>query len=71
MLSRRLASSLLRTAVRTLPKGCQGSAGAAAIVARKHLHTSPSVKATSEVASILEERILGTSSKAELEETGR
>ena len=29
------------------------------------------LSATAEVASILEERILGTSSKAELEETGR
>eukprot|EP00794_Sanderia_malayensis_P010045 gene10045-11070_t len=71
MLSRRLASSLLRSAVRTLPKGCQGAVGATGIVAKKHLHTTPSVRATAEVASILEERILGTSSKAELEETGR
>jgi len=71
MLSRRLASSLLRSAVRTVPKGCQGSIGAAAVRATKQLHTTAPSKATAEVASILEDRILGTSSKAELEETGR
>ncbi|XP_065059929.1 ATP synthase subunit alpha, mitochondrial-like [Rhopilema esculentum] len=71
MLTRRVASSLLRTAVRTVPKGLQGSLGAAAIAATKHYHTTPTQRASAEVASILEERILGTSSKAELEETGR
>jgi len=71
MLSRRIATTLLRNAVRTTPKGLQGSIGAAIVASSKHYHTSPTQRATAEVASILEERILGTSSKVELEETGR
>jgi len=58
---------LPRSAIKTY----QGSSAAAALVAARYLRTTTSKSATAEVSSILEERILGTSSKAELEETGR
>jgi len=75
MLSLRLSSTLARNLARNVPKVYRGSLGAAVTAARQ-LSTTKSALAgkgagTAEVSSILEERILGTSPKAELEETGR
>ncbi|XP_031563772.1 ATP synthase subunit alpha, mitochondrial-like [Actinia tenebrosa] len=75
MLSLRLSTSLARNVARNIPKFYRGSLGAA-VTASRHLTTSkPSYASagagTAEVSSILEERILGTVPKAELEETGR
>merc|ERR1711962_191049 len=71
MMSSRVARSLMRGLPRSAIKTYQGSSAAAALVAARYLRTTTSNSATAEVSSILEERILGTSSKAELEETGR
>jgi len=73
MLSLRLSANLARSLARTAPKVCRGSLGAAAVGLR-NVTTSVARFAsagTAEVSSILEERILGTAQKAELEETGR
>jgi len=75
MLSIRLSTSLARNLARNVPKVYRGSLGAA-VTAARHLSTTKSALAkggagTAEVSSILEERILGTAPKAELEETGR
>jgi len=70
-MSSRVARSLMRGLPRSAIKTYQGSSAAAALVAARYLRTTTSNSATAEVSSILEERILGTSSKAELEETGR
>ena len=45
--------------------------GAYGVLSTKTKLLSVTLKGTAEVSSILEERILGTSTKAELEETGR
>merc|ERR1711962_127042 len=71
MMSSRVARSLMRGLPRSAIKTYQGSSAAAALVAARYLRTTTSNSATAEVSSILEERILGTSSKANLEETGR
>merc|ERR1711962_40779 len=71
MMSSRVARSLMRGLPRSAIKTYLGSSAAAALVAARYLRTTTSNSATAEVSSILEERILGTSSKAELEETGR
>merc|ERR1712212_298234 len=71
MMSSRVARSLMRGLPRSAIKTYQGSSAAAALVAARYLRTTTSNSATAEVSSILEERILGTSSKAGLEETGR
>ncbi|XP_028647021.1 ATP synthase subunit alpha, mitochondrial [Erpetoichthys calabaricus] len=73
MLSVRVAAALART----LPRHTgiiSRNALAAACVSAKNLHTSSSwlqKTGTAEVSSILEERILGASTGADLEETGR
>ncbi|KXJ16138.1 ATP synthase subunit alpha, mitochondrial [Exaiptasia diaphana] len=75
MLSLRLSSSLARNLARNVPKVYRGSLGAAVTAARQLSTSKPAFAAagagTAEVSSILEERILGTAPKAELEETGR
>jgi F-type H+-transporting ATPase subunit alpha len=49
---------------------CRNALGAGSIFLRK-ISTTPNLAATSEVSSILEERILGQATQANLEETGR
>merc|ERR1712042_85402 len=71
MIASRVARSLSRNLTRNAIKNYKGAGGAAVAIARAYLRTTTSNSATAEVSSILEERILGTSSKAELEETGR
>ncbi|KAK2550318.1 ATP synthase subunit alpha [Acropora cervicornis] len=66
MLSSRLSSVLARTLVRRTPQIYHGSLGAVAVAVR-----NISSSGTAEVSSILEQRILGSAPKAELEETGR
>lgn len=70
MLSARLATSLVRQLPRAAPKVCRNALGAGSIFLRK-ISTTPNLAATSEVSSILEERILGQATQANLEETGR
>ncbi|XP_070542372.1 ATP synthase subunit alpha, mitochondrial-like [Ptychodera flava] len=72
MLSARLTSALARQLPRQIPKICRGTP-AAAFVANRNFNTSrPAYQGgTAEVSSVLEERILGASTKADLEETGR
>ncbi|XP_046373682.1 ATP synthase subunit alpha, mitochondrial-like [Haliotis cracherodii] len=71
MLSARLASALARQLPRAAPKVCKHALGAGFVAAR-NVHTSkPAFAAGAEVSSILEDRILGQSAAAELEETGR
>ncbi|XP_028411319.1 ATP synthase subunit alpha, mitochondrial-like [Dendronephthya gigantea] len=70
MLSRGLSSSLVRTLARTTLRGCVNNVKPGI----RHLTTTSRCLAgpgTAEVSSILEERIIGTATKAELEETGR
>jgi len=71
MLSARLATSLVRQLPRAAPKVCRNALGAGSLVLRKHLSTTQNLSASSEVSSILEERILGQTTQANLEETGR
>jgi F-type H+-transporting ATPase subunit alpha len=61
---------LSRNLARNAVKNCKGAGGAATVVARK-IHGSTPLCATAEVAGILEERILKTSSQVSLEEAGR
>uniref|UniRef100_A0A3Q3SJK6 ATP synthase subunit alpha n=1 Tax=Mastacembelus armatus TaxID=205130 RepID=A0A3Q3SJK6_9TELE len=72
MLSVRVAAAL----VRTLPRraGFVSKNAAAACVGARNLHTTHSClqkTGTAEVSSILEQKILGTDTSADLEETGR
>jgi len=71
MIAARVARSLARNAPKSLLKQYQGAGGAAAILASRYLQTTKSAPATAEVSAILEERILKTSSKVDLEEAGR
>ncbi|XP_032229863.2 ATP synthase subunit alpha, mitochondrial-like [Nematostella vectensis] len=74
MLSLRLSSHLVRNISRNVPKIYRGALGAAVTAGRHLSTTAPSYAqsaGTAEVSSILEERILGSAPKAELEETGR
>jgi len=73
MLSLRFSATLARNLARNAPKVCRGSLGAAAVGLRNVTTSIPKFASagTAEVSSILEERILGTAQKAELEETGR
>ncbi|KAG1511590.1 hypothetical protein G6F45_011897 [Rhizopus arrhizus] len=61
----RIASPLAR---RSLTSAARLNLGAVATAARSYATAKPS---TSEVSSILEQRILGSSSEADLQETGR
>jgi len=74
MLTVRLASSLARQLPRALPKVYQNALAAGCVSARK-LSTSGKCFAKgpsgSEVSSVLEDRILGTASNVNLEETGK
>lgn len=73
MISLRITSALARNITRTVPKVCRGALGAACVRSR-NVTTSTTKYAsggTAEVSSILEERILGSAPKAQLEETGR
>ncbi|CAH3161636.1 unnamed protein product [Porites evermanni] len=73
MLSSRLSSILARNLVRRTPQIYHGSLGALTVAVRNITSSSPSLASagTAEVSSILEQRILGSAPKAELEETGR
>ncbi|XP_071964035.1 ATP synthase subunit alpha, mitochondrial-like [Antedon mediterranea] len=74
MLSARVAAGVARSLARQAPKVCRNSVGAT-LVAHRNLSTSLTQHAagggTAEVSSILEDRILGYTSKDNLEETGR
>ncbi|KAJ7378891.1 ATP synthase subunit alpha, mitochondrial [Desmophyllum pertusum] len=73
MLSSRLTSLLTRTLARRTPQIYHGSLGAVTVAVRNIVSSSPNFASagTAEVSSILEQRILGSAPKAELEETGR
>jgi len=74
MLSARLATSLVRQLPRAAPKICRHALGAGSVSAKNFSTTLKTNKASSkgsEVSSILEERILGQSTQANLEEVGR
>mmetsp|Transcript_11819 Transcript_11819/g.20170 ORF Transcript_11819/g.20170 Transcript_11819/m.20170 type:complete len:553 (+) Transcript_11819:68-1726(+) len=73
MLSSRLSFILARNVVRRTPQIYHGSLGALTVAVRNITSSSPSLASagTAEVSSILEQRILGSAPKAELEETGR
>ncbi|KAL5004141.1 hypothetical protein ScPMuIL_017597 [Solemya velum] len=73
MLSARLLASLTRQLPRAAPKICRHALGAGFIVASRNISASKALAASggAEVSSILEERILGQSTSANLEETGR
>ncbi|XP_010862753.1 ATP synthase subunit alpha, mitochondrial [Esox lucius] len=73
MLSVRVAAALVRTLPRQ-PAFVSKKVAAAACVGARHLHTTKPWMAktgTAEVSSILEEKILGADTGANLEETGR
>merc|ERR1712179_634752 len=74
MLTARVASSLVRQLPRAVPKACRHALGSAAVASR-NISTANNLYAAktggAEVSSILEERILGQSTTANLEETGR
>ncbi|XP_046856531.1 ATP synthase subunit alpha, mitochondrial-like [Xenia sp. Carnegie-2017] len=70
MLSKAINSSIVRSLARTSLRGCVNNVKPSV----RHLNTTTRCLAgpgTAEVSSILEERIIGTTTKAELEETGR
>ncbi|KAJ6633550.1 ATP synthase subunit alpha, mitochondrial [Pseudolycoriella hygida] len=69
-LSYRLASSVARALPKTASQIAAKAAFPAASIASRKLHVSCSQRAA-EISSILEERILGSAPKADLEETGR
>jgi len=69
-LSSRLANILARQLPKTVGQVAVKSAYPAAAIAARKFHVSCSQRAA-EISSILEERILGAASKADLEETGR
>jgi len=73
MLSRRLASALVRQLPKTASQASKQSLGAAFVACRNISTTQQRLAAggSAEVSSILEERILGQSTSANLEETGR
>jgi len=71
MMATRVANSLARGSTRTALKAFKGAPAAAALNVSRHLTTSKNNKASAEVSSILEERILGSGSvTASVEETG-
>merc|ERR1711922_17462 len=69
LLSARLASSVARQLPKNVPKVARRSIPAIQ-AATRHLHVTPNNKAA-EISSILEERIMQTSSSVGLDETGR
>merc|ERR1712141_231622 len=73
MLSRRLASALVRQLPKTASQASKQSLGAAFVACRNISTTQQRLAAggSAEVSSILEERILGQATWANLEETGR
>ncbi|XP_014783212.1 ATP synthase subunit alpha, mitochondrial [Octopus bimaculoides] len=71
MLAARVTATLARNIPRAATKVCTNALGAGTIAIRKFSATTPSRAAGAEVSSILEERILGQSAKADLEETGK
>ena len=74
MLSARLAASLARQLPRAASQVSKKALGAGFVAARSFTTTQNSLAASSgsaEVSSILEERILGQTATADLEETGR
>merc|ERR1712121_41785 len=71
MIVSRVARSLSRNIQRNVVKNYKGAGAAAVSVVSRQIHSSIPVCATAEISSILEERILGHESSADLEETGR
>jgi len=71
MITARVVRSLARNVPRHYVKSYQGAGAAAAMIASRYMQTSAVTPATAEVSAILEERILKTSSKVQLEEAGR
>jgi len=69
-LSARIAATLARQAPKLAPQVTKNGA-AAGILAQKLSTSAPTSAASAEISSILEERILGSAPKANLEETGR
>jgi len=69
-LSARIAATLARQAPKLAPQVSKNGA-AAGILAQKLSTTAHASAASAEISSILEERILGSAPKANLEETGR
>jgi len=71
MMATRIAKTLARSSTRNAVKAFKGAPASAALVGSRHLSTAQATQATAEVSSILEDRILGVTSTAALEETGR
>merc|ERR1712168_1070861 len=71
MIVSRVARSLSRNIQRNISRNYKGALGAALSVARRNIHSTHQTCASAEISSILEERILGSAPKANLEETGR
>merc|ERR1711937_1135183 len=71
MMATRIAKTLARSSTRNAVKAFKGAPASAALVGSRHLSTAQATQATAEVSSILEDRILGVTSSAALEETGR
>jgi len=70
MLSARLASSVARTLPKTATQVAARASYPAATLAARKIHASATQR-TAEISSLLEERIMGITPKADLEETGR
>lgn len=71
MIAARVARTLARNAPKSLLKQYQGAGAVAAITASRYIQTTKSASASGEVSTILEQRILKTSSTVELEEAGK
>jgi len=73
MISLRLSTAIARSLTRTVPKVSRGALAATCVRSRNITTSTPTCASggTAEVSSILEERILGSAPKAQLEETGR
>merc|ERR1712050_105771 len=70
-LSSRLTASVARQLPRLCTRATKNAVGAAMVASRKFATTNKVAASSPEVSSILEERILGHTSTANLEETGR
>jgi len=71
MMSVRAARNLIKAVPKNALNAFKGSPAAVTVAAARYLHSTPIQRGTAEVSSILEERILGATSTASLEETGR
>jgi len=73
MISLRISTAIARNLTRTIPKVSRGVVAATCVRSRNITTSAPTYASggTAEVSSILEERILGSAPKTQLEETGR